>query len=142
MTVTDTPGDFSSPSEKAADKLGAEIGAPLVGLHTLDGLAPIDNLTAVNLGNDVSQGVVALPDKLRPNNNEPLDSLKLVGGKSGSAGREGAALQLGGSISNSVGRLLRLDEKGTRNLIKEVANTLGGVQPLFGLLSYDSRKSQ
>lgn len=29
----------------------------------------------------------------------------------GSAGREGAALQLGGSLGNSIGRLLRLDEK-------------------------------
>lgn len=29
----------------------------------------------------------------------------------GSAGREGAALQLGGSIGNSIGRVLRLDEK-------------------------------
>lgn len=29
----------------------------------------------------------------------------------GSAGREGAALQLGGSISNALGKLLRLDEK-------------------------------
>lgn len=29
----------------------------------------------------------------------------------GSAGREGAALQLGGSLGNSIGRVLRLDEK-------------------------------
>lgn len=35
----------------------------------------------------------------------------------GSAGREGAALQLGGSIGGSLGRLLRLDEKETHVMI-------------------------
>ncbi len=35
----------------------------------------------------------------------------------GSAGREGAALQMGGSIANFVGRLLRLDEKETKLVI-------------------------
>ena len=29
----------------------------------------------------------------------------------GSAGREGAALQLGGSLGNTLGRLFRFDEK-------------------------------
>ncbi|MBO5372092.1 MAG: chloride channel protein [Lachnospiraceae bacterium] len=35
----------------------------------------------------------------------------------GSAGREGAALQMGGSIGGSLGRLLRLDEKDTHVMI-------------------------
>ena len=35
----------------------------------------------------------------------------------GSAGREGAALQLGGSIGNQMGRLFKLDENDTRTLV-------------------------
>lgn len=35
----------------------------------------------------------------------------------GSAGREGAALQLGGSIGNQLGRIFRLDEKDTRVIV-------------------------
>lgn len=35
----------------------------------------------------------------------------------GSAGREGAALQLGGSIGNQLGRLFKLDENDTRTLV-------------------------
>lgn len=35
----------------------------------------------------------------------------------GSAGREGAALQLGGSIANQVGRWLKLDEHDTRTIV-------------------------
>jgi len=35
----------------------------------------------------------------------------------GSAGREGAALQLGGSIGNQIGRWLKLDENDTRTIV-------------------------
>lgn len=48
----------------------------------------------------------------------------------GSAGREGAALQLGGSISNSVGRLLRLDEKDGR--VITMCGMAAGFSALFG----------
>ena len=46
----------------------------------------------------------------------------------GSAGREGAALQLGGSVANGIGRLLRLDENGRRTM------TLIGMGALFSAL--------
>ena len=48
----------------------------------------------------------------------------------GSAGREGAALQLGGSISNSVGRLLRLDDKDGR--VITMCGMAAGFSALFG----------
>ncbi len=46
----------------------------------------------------------------------------------GSAGREGAALQIGGSLGNYVGRLLRLDEKDMR------IATLSGMSAVFSAL--------
>lgn len=46
----------------------------------------------------------------------------------GSAGREGAALQIGGSIGCNIGRLLRLDEKEERMAI------LSGMSALFSAL--------
>lgn len=46
----------------------------------------------------------------------------------GSAGREGAALQLGGGIGNRIGRLLRLDEGGMRVI------TLCGMSAVFAAL--------
>lgn len=46
----------------------------------------------------------------------------------GSAGREGAALQLGGSMGNYIGKLIRLDEK-DRNII-----TLCGMSAAFAAL--------
>ena len=46
----------------------------------------------------------------------------------GSAGREGAALQLGGSLGNYVGRLCRLDEKDMR------IATLSGMSAVFAAL--------
>jgi len=46
----------------------------------------------------------------------------------GSAGREGAALQIGGSLGNYVGRLLRLDEKDMR------LATLSGMSAVFAAL--------
>ena len=48
----------------------------------------------------------------------------------GSAGREGAALQLGGSMSNFIGRLLRLDEKNDR--IITMCGMAAGFSALFG----------
>ena len=48
----------------------------------------------------------------------------------GSAGREGAALQLGGSISNNVGRLLRLDDKDGR--VITMCGMAAGFSALFG----------
>ncbi len=48
----------------------------------------------------------------------------------GSAGREGAALQLGGSISNFLGRLLHLDEKDGR--IITMCGMAAGFSALFG----------
>ena len=48
----------------------------------------------------------------------------------GSAGREGAALQLGGSMSNFFGRLLRLDEKDDR--IITMCGMAAGFSALFG----------
>ena len=48
----------------------------------------------------------------------------------GSAGREGAALQLGGSISNSIGRLLRLDDKDGR--VITMCGMAAGFSALFG----------
>ena len=48
----------------------------------------------------------------------------------GSAGREGAALQLGGSISNSIGRLLHLDEKDGR--VITMCGMAAGFSALFG----------
>ena len=48
----------------------------------------------------------------------------------GSAGREGAALQLGGSISNSLGRLLRLDDKDGR--VITMCGMAAGFSALFG----------
>ena len=46
----------------------------------------------------------------------------------GSAGREGAALQIGGSLGNGVGRLCRLDEKDMR------IATLSGMSAVFAAL--------
>ena len=48
----------------------------------------------------------------------------------GSAGREGAALQLGGSISNNLGRLLRLDDKDGR--VITMCGMAAGFSALFG----------
>ena len=48
----------------------------------------------------------------------------------GSAGREGAALQLGGSMSNFIGRLFRLDEKDDR--IITMCGMAAGFSALFG----------
>lgn len=48
----------------------------------------------------------------------------------GSAGREGAALQLGGCISSSLGRLLRLDAKDER--VITMCGMAGGFSALFG----------
>ena len=48
----------------------------------------------------------------------------------GSAGREGAALQLGGSIANRVGKVLRLDEQNQRTLI--MCGMSAGFSALFG----------
>lgn len=48
----------------------------------------------------------------------------------GSAGREGAALQLGGSLSNFIGRLVRLDEKDDR--IITMCGMAAGFSALFG----------
>lgn len=48
----------------------------------------------------------------------------------GSAGREGAALQLGGCLSGSIGRLLRLDDKDER--IITMCGMAGGFSALFG----------
>ena len=48
----------------------------------------------------------------------------------GSAGREGAALQLGGSISSNIGRLLRLDDKDGR--IITMCGMAAGFSALFG----------
>ena len=48
----------------------------------------------------------------------------------GSAGREGAALQLGGSISNSIGRLLRLDDRDGR--VITMCGMAAGFSALFG----------
>ena len=46
----------------------------------------------------------------------------------GSSGREGAALQIGGSMGSSVGRLLRMDENGMRIL------TMCGMSAVFSAL--------
>ncbi len=46
----------------------------------------------------------------------------------GSAGREGAALQLGGSIANNIGRLIKLDEKEIRII------TMCGMSAAFSAL--------
>lgn len=48
----------------------------------------------------------------------------------GSAGREGAALQLGGSIANRVGHALRLDANGRRTMI--MCGMSAGFSALFG----------
>ncbi|MGN0334129.1 MAG: chloride channel protein [Lachnospiraceae bacterium] len=48
----------------------------------------------------------------------------------GSAGREGAALQLGGSIANTLGRLLKLEEKDKRIMI--MCGMAAGFSALFG----------
>lgn len=48
----------------------------------------------------------------------------------GSAGREGAALQLGGSIGNSLGRLFRFDEKDQHIMI--MCGMSGAFSALFG----------
>ena len=48
----------------------------------------------------------------------------------GSAGREGAALQLGGSISSAIGRLLRLDDRDQR--VITMCGMATGFSALFG----------
>lgn len=48
----------------------------------------------------------------------------------GSAGREGAALQLGGSISGSLGRLLKLDDRDER--VMTMCGMAAGFSALFG----------
>ncbi|MBR5236683.1 MAG: chloride channel protein [Clostridia bacterium] len=48
----------------------------------------------------------------------------------GSAGREGAALQLGGSIGNSVGKMLRLNKKDMHIVV--MAGMSGAFSALFG----------
>lgn len=48
----------------------------------------------------------------------------------GSAGREGAAIQLGGSISNKIGKLLKLDENGRRTMV--MCGMSAGFSALFG----------
>lgn len=49
----------------------------------------------------------------------------------GSAGREGAALQLGGSLGNSIGRLLQLDEKDKNIMI--MCGMSAAFSALFGM---------
>lgn len=48
----------------------------------------------------------------------------------GSAGREGAALQLGGSIARAIGKLFKLDEKNTKIMI--MCGMAAGFSALFG----------
>ena len=48
----------------------------------------------------------------------------------GSAGREGAALQLGGAISGNIGRLMRLDERDARTIT--MCGMAAGFAALFG----------
>ena len=48
----------------------------------------------------------------------------------GSAGREGAAIQLGGSIANQLGRLLKLDEEDTQVVV--MCGMSAGFAALFG----------
>ena len=48
----------------------------------------------------------------------------------GSAGREGTAVQLGGSLASAVGRLFRLDHNGTRILL--MAGIAAGFGAVFG----------
>ena len=48
----------------------------------------------------------------------------------GSAGREGAAIQLGGSIANQLGRLLKLDEEDTHVVV--MCGMSAGFAALFG----------
>lgn len=48
----------------------------------------------------------------------------------GSAGREGAALQLGGSIANKIGKVLKLDEHDQRTII--MCGMSAGFSALFG----------
>ena len=48
----------------------------------------------------------------------------------GSAGREGAALQMGGSIGNQIGRLMKLDEKDKK--IAVMCGMSGAFAALFG----------
>ena len=48
----------------------------------------------------------------------------------GSAGREGAALQIGGSLAAGIGRLLRVDEKNTNTIIQ--CGMAGLFSALFG----------
>lgn len=48
----------------------------------------------------------------------------------GSAGREGAALQIGGSIANKMGRLLKLDDMDRRTII--MCGMSAGFSALFG----------
>ena len=48
----------------------------------------------------------------------------------GSAGREGAALQIGGSVGHNIGRLLRLDDRDER--VITMAGMAAGFSALFG----------
>ena len=48
----------------------------------------------------------------------------------GSAGREGAALQLGGSIAQAIGKVFKLDEKNTKIMI--MCGMAAGFSALFG----------
>lgn len=70
---------------------------------------------------------VEIPGKMAPLIFLSTTITQLFGG---SAGREGAALQIGGSIANKLGRIIRLDDADRRTII--MSGMSAGFSALFG----------
>ena len=99
------------------------------------GLVIVFCYRAAGMGND--SGTNQIIDSVRGQDRPPLRLALLIFAGSvlthltgGSAGREGAALQIGGSISAGIGRLLRLGDRNTNTIIQ--CGMAGLFSALFG----------
>lgn len=97
---------------------GAAIIALLYKITDSEGLGTNDIIDSIHLGDKIPLILVPLI----------FISTVITHLCGGSAGREGAALQIGGGIGNQVGKLFRLDEKDMRLVI------LAGMSALFSAL--------
>ena len=102
-------------------------------------LLPIAGIVIVALyrlcGVKNDEGTNLVLNSIRAENNIPLNMTPLIFTGTvlthlcgGSAGREGAALQIGGSLGTALGRLFRLDEKDLHII------TMAGMSALFAAL--------
>lgn len=92
------------------------LGLPIAGIAivALYKVSKYENDKGTNLIISAVRGESEIPFRMAP---LIFVSTLLTHMFGGSAGREGAALQLGGSIGNQIGRWLKLDETNTRTIV-------------------------